>query len=149
MRRSKRASILPERFCLSPRAVAAPVITLKKILRNQSKITTSNVPALRPFPQFGKVAIHTQTMGTSAYHGLNLKFEKCRSHSLQFSTNYTWSKLLNELASRNESGGSGAFPNQHDCTQDRGLLGNNIENRLINANVSAGDFVIRKEGRPR
>ncbi len=99
------------------------------------KITTGNVQRLRPFPQFSNVEIHSHTIGNSNYHGMNLKLEKRLSGGLQFTANYTWSKLIDDLTSRNEIGGSGAFQNQYDTRADRGLSGNHIAHRFINSTV--------------
>ncbi|MGH9840448.1 MAG: TonB-dependent receptor domain-containing protein [Blastocatellia bacterium] len=99
------------------------------------KITTGNVQRLRPFPQFTNVTIHSQTIGNSNYHGMNIKFEKRMSAGLQFTTNYTWSKAIDDVTSRNEIGGSGAFQNQYDRQSDRGLSGNHIAHRFINSTV--------------
>ncbi len=99
------------------------------------RITTGNVQRLRPFPQFTNVTIHSQTIGNSNYHGLNLRFEKRMSAGVQFTTNYTWAKAIDDVTSRNELGGSGAFQNQYDRASDRGLSGNHIAHRFINSTV--------------
>jgi hypothetical protein len=101
----------------------------------QDKITTGNVQRLRPFPQFTNVTIHSQTIGNSNYHGMNIKFEKRMSRGIQFTTNYTWSKAIDDVTSRNEIGGSGAFQNQYDRAADRSLSGNHIAHRFINSTV--------------
>lgn len=102
------------------------------------RITTGNVQRLRPFPQFTDVVIVSHTIGNSSYHGLNLKLEKRLARGLQFVTNYTWSKLLDDVESRNEIGGNAgtnAFSNQYNRRVDRGLSGNHIGHRFIASTV--------------
>lgn len=51
--------------------------------------------AMLPFPQFcGRVMGLNENLGTSAYHGLQLKAEKRFSQGFWFLTSYTWSKLM-------------------------------------------------------
>jgi hypothetical protein len=101
----------------------------------QDKIRTGNVQSLRPFPQFTNVSIHSENVGNSNYHGMNIRFEKRMSGGLQFSTNYTWSKAIDDVTSREEIGGSDAFQNQYNRRSDRGLSGNHIAHRFINSTI--------------
>ncbi|MBX5495285.1 MAG: TonB-dependent receptor [Bryobacteraceae bacterium] len=101
-------------------------------------IGPGNVQALRPFPQFSDVRVIAPTIGNSNYHGLNLKVEKRFSKGLQFSANYTWSKAIDDVESRDEIGGNAgdnAFANQYDRRADRGLSGNHIGHRFIGSAV--------------
>ncbi len=96
--------------------------------------TNSNAQILRPFPQYSDVRVISPTIGNSNYHGLNLRLEKRNSHGLQFGINYTWSKAIDDVRSRNELGGAGgdnAFGNQYDRRADRGLSGNHVAHRFI------------------
>jgi hypothetical protein len=102
------------------------------------QIRPGNVQSLRPFPQFSDVAIVAHTIGSSVYHGMNVRFEKRLSKGLQWNGNYTWAKLIDDVESRNELGGnagSGAFSNQYDRQADRGLSGNHIAHRFITSAV--------------
>jgi hypothetical protein len=104
----------------------------------QNLIRAGNVQPLRPFPQYSDVRVVQPTIGNSSYHGVNFKVEKRLSAGLQFSTNYTWSKLLDDIESRNELGGNAgdnAFANQYDRRADRGLAGNHVGHRVINSVV--------------
>lgn len=96
--------------------------------------TNSNPQVLRPFPQFSDVRVISPTIGNSNYHGLNLRLEKRYSRGLQFGINYTWSKAIDDVRSRNEisgNAGDNAFGNQYDRAADRGLSGNHIAHRFI------------------
>ena len=99
-----------------------------------SRIGPGNAQALRPFPQFSDVRVIAPTIGNSNYHGLNLRVDKRFSRGLQFNANYTWSKAIDDVESRDELGGNAgdnAFANQYDRRADRGLSGNHIAHRFI------------------
>jgi hypothetical protein len=99
-----------------------------------SRIGPGNAQALRPFPQFSDVRVIAPTIGNSNYHGLNFRLEKRMSRGLQFNANYTWSKAIDDVESRDELGGNAgdnAFANQYDRRADRGLSGNHIAHRFI------------------
>ena len=99
-------------------------------------IGPGNAQALRPFPQFSDVRVIAPTIGNSNYHGLNLRLEKRMSRGLQFNANYTWSKAIDDIESRDEIGGNAgdnAFANLYNRGDDRGLSGNHIAHRLIGA----------------
>lgn len=99
-----------------------------------SRIGPGNAQALRPFPQFSDVRVIAPTIGNSNYHGANLRIEKRLSRGLQFNANYTWSKAIDDVESRDEIGGNAgdnAFGNQYDRRADRGLSGNHIAHRFI------------------
>lgn len=97
-------------------------------------IRPGNVQALRPYPQYSDVRVVQPTIGNSNYHGMNVKVERRMSAGLQFNANYTWSKAIDDIESRNELGGNAgdnAFANQYDRRADRGLSGNNVNHRMI------------------
>ncbi|MCX6603333.1 MAG: TonB-dependent receptor, partial [Acidobacteria bacterium] len=100
-----------------------------------TRIRAGNVQALRPFPQFSNVSVHSPTIGNSNYHGMNLRVEKRYSRGLQFGMNYTWSKMIDDVNSRNELGSSAAIANFFNRAADRGLSGNNIAHRWIGNTV--------------
>ena len=100
----------------------------------QKLIGPGNAQALRPFPQFSDVRVIAPTIGNSNYHGVNFRLEKRYSRGLQFNANYTWSKAIDDVESRDELGGNAgdnAFANQYDRRADRGLSGNHIAHRFI------------------
>jgi hypothetical protein len=99
------------------------------------RMRTGNVQILRPFPQFSDVREHSPTIGNSNYHGANIKLEKRYSRGFQFGMNYTWSKLIDDVNSRNELGASNALANQYDRRTDRGLSGNHVGHRFIGNTV--------------
>ena len=93
-----------------------------------------NTQVLRPFPQYSDVRVIAADIGNSNYHGLNLRVEKRYSNGLQFQANYTFSKFVDDLTSRNELAGypgRNAFANYYDRRADRGLSGNDIRHRFI------------------
>lgn len=97
-----------------------------------------NAQVRRPFPQFSNVRTIAAAIGNSNYHGMNLKIEKRTSNGLHFSTNYTWSKLIDDVEARGEIGGNignGAFANYYDRRGDKGLSGNHVGHRIITSTV--------------
>lgn len=99
-----------------------------------ARIGPGNAQALRPFPQFSDVRVIAPTIGNSNYHGLNVRLEKRFSRGLQFNANYTWSKAIDDVESRDEIGGNAgdnAFSNLYNRAADRGLSGNHIAHRFI------------------
>ncbi|MBV9499699.1 MAG: TonB-dependent receptor, partial [Acidobacteriaceae bacterium] len=61
----------------------------------QSVANPSNAQNLRPYPQFSSFGGFTYN-AISNYNALQLTFTKRLSHGLQFSVNYTFSKMLDE-----------------------------------------------------
>jgi hypothetical protein len=89
---------------------------------------------LRPFPQYSDVRVIAADIGNSSYHGLNLRIQKRYSRGLQFQANYTFSKFIDDLTSRNELAaypGTDAFADYYNRRADRGLSGNDIRHRFI------------------
>jgi hypothetical protein len=68
---------------------------------------------------------------------LNLSVQKRYSRGLHFQANYTWSRFIDDVESRNELGGNpgSAFANFYDRRGDRGLSGNDIAHRFIWSSV--------------
>ncbi len=113
-----------------------------------ARISPGNSQLLRPFPQFSDVRVIAPTIGNSNYHGLNLRLEKRFSRGLQFNANYTWSKAIDDVESRDEIGGNAgdnAFANQYDRRADRGLSGNHIAHRFIGS--ATWDLPVRLENK--
>ena len=93
---------------------------------------------LRPFPQFSNVVMISPTFGDSEYHGVNLKLEKRYSNGLQFQTNYTWSKAMDNVEGRNELGGEAGnvpFADQYNRRIAWSLGGSHISHRIIGSLV--------------
>jgi Carboxypeptidase regulatory-like domain len=92
-----------------------------------------NTQVRRPFPQFSDVTVLAPAVGNSNYHGMNLRVEKRHSQGLYFQANYTWSRLIDDVESRNELGGSAGngYSNSYDRRSDRGLAGNHVSHRFI------------------
>lgn len=101
-----------------------------------------NAQSRRPFPQFSDVALVGGAFGNSNYHAGNIKFEKRASGGLQISANYTWGRMIDDLESRNEPGGTAGngFMNAYDRRQDRGLSGWSQKHRFIVSTVWEAPF---------
>ncbi len=99
-----------------------------------SLLGPGDTQTLRPFPQFSNVQIIAADIGASKYNGLNIGLEKRYSKGLQFKANYTWSKMLDNIDSRNELAaypGTNAFTNYYNQANDWGRSGNDIRHRFV------------------
>lgn len=95
-----------------------------------------NAQVLRPFPQFGNVTLTTPMWGNSNYHGLNIKAEKRFSNGLNFLTNYTWSKFIDDVASDFEVGAvPSGYQDFYNRRADRALSGNDVRHRFVASSV--------------
>jgi len=54
--------------------------------------------ALKPFPQYSTISDVWSDVGNSAYHSLQISFNRRMSHGLTFMMNYTYSKELDDIA---------------------------------------------------
>jgi len=90
--------------------------------------------SLRPFPQYANVMLRANNWGNSSYHGLNLKAEKRFSKGLNLSSNYTWSKFLDDVQSAADAGGAGA-QSYHARQLDKSYSGNDIRHRWVSSAV--------------
>lgn len=54
--------------------------------------------ALRPFPQYGRIAEHMESQGQSFYNALKLNVQRRFSQGMQFGISYTHAKLLTDAA---------------------------------------------------
>jgi len=88
--------------------------------------------SLRPFPQYSGVTLIAPNWGNSSYHALNLKLEKRFSGGLNFLTNYTWAKFLDDVESASEAGGAPGSGQQsyYARTLDKAMSGNDVRHRL-------------------
>jgi hypothetical protein len=90
-----------------------------------------NAQIRRPFPQFGNVTTVAPMWGNSAYHGLNVKVEKRFSHGLNFQTNYTWARFIDDVPASFEAGQvSVGVQNLYNRAAERSLSGNDVRHRL-------------------
>ncbi len=105
-------------------------ITLDQVV--PSLMGPGNAQIRRPFPQFSNVTIDSPDVGDSNYNAMNMKLQKRYSRGLQFQANYTFSRFIDNTASRNEPGGvSNDFQNAYDRRADRGLSGFNVAHRVV------------------
>ena len=77
--------------------------------------------ALRPFPQYNRVAVKAHPVGNSTYHSMQAKIEKRFSKGLGFLTTYTMSKNISDI---NANAWSIQDPNPMDA--ERGYLEKSI-----------------------
>ena len=93
----------------------------------QSIANSSNAQNLRPFPQFSTISGNSYN-GISNYNALQLSITKRYTHGLQFSFNYTWSKMLDDQ----DSSGWGS--------RDGGQLWQSAYNPALNYGLSNFDL---------
>jgi hypothetical protein len=95
-----------------------------------------NAQVRRPFPQFSNVTEDSPDIGNSNYHGMNVKVEKRYSMGLNFQANYTFSKFIDDVASRNGLDGVASdYQNVYNRRADRGLSGYDIAHRFVFSSV--------------
>jgi hypothetical protein len=112
----------------------APDVNINQI--RPELLGTGTPQLLRPFPQFGNVTLLTPMWGNSNYHGLNVKVEKRFSHGLNFLTNYSWSKFIDDVASSFEVGAVPAgYQDFYNRGADRSLSGNDVRHRFVASSV--------------
>jgi hypothetical protein len=74
------------------------------------------------YPNFGQILTDLSN-GTASYHALQLTVDKRVSHGLQFQSNFTWSKAIDDSSSGNisfsETGN--ALPDPFNITYNRGI----------------------------
>ncbi len=97
---------------------------------------SGNMQALRPFPQFNNVTRISPMWGNSSYHGMNLKLEKRFSNGLNFLTNYTYAKFIDDTFSGQEAGDVNlGMQNYYDRANEKALSGNDVRHRLVWSSV--------------
>ena len=97
-----------------------------------------NAQLRRPFPQFSNVQIIAPDVGASKFNGINIGIDKRYSAGLLFKANYTYSKMLDNVDSRDELAafaGVGAFTNYYNQQNDWGLSGNDIRHRFVVSSI--------------
>ena len=91
---------------------------------------------LRPFPQFNNVTWISPVWGDSNYQSLNLKIEKRYSNGLNFLSNFTWSKFLDNIPATGQAGGSASsFQHIELHRLDWSIAGSDIPKRWISSMV--------------
>ncbi|MGJ5820414.1 carboxypeptidase regulatory-like domain-containing protein [Paludibaculum fermentans] len=113
----------------------APDTSINQV-RPELLLGAGSAQTRRPFPQFGNVTLLTPMWGNSSYHGLNVKVEKRFSNGLNFLTNYTWSKFIDDVASSFEVGAvPSGYQDFYNRRADKSLAGNDVRNRLAVSSV--------------
>jgi hypothetical protein len=100
-----------------------------------NELGPGNLQSLRPFPQFSNVQLLGADLGRSNYNGVNVGIDRRLSSGLQFKLNYTYSKFLDNIQSRADLGGGGAFTNYYNEGNDWGLSGNDFRHRFIVSSI--------------
>ena len=77
--------------------------------------------AIRPYPQYNRIAVKAHPVGNSTYHSMQLKLDKRFSRGLGFLTTYTMSKNISDI---NANAWSIQDPNPLDM--ERGFLEKSI-----------------------
>ena len=62
-------------------------------------MSTTVAQSLRPYPQFGNLAVSMAPLGNTWYDSLQARATRRLSHGLSFGASYTWSKTLGTLES--------------------------------------------------
>jgi len=90
----------------------------------------------RPFPQFANVVSVSPMWGNSSYHSMNAKLEKRFSGGLNFLSNYTYSKFIDDVAAGFENGNvPGGIQNLYDRRAEKALSGNDVRHRFNTSSV--------------
>ncbi len=112
------------------RLAAPAALTLDQVL--PSLMGPGNAQIRRPFPQFSNVTIDAPGVGSSNYQAMNMKVQKRFVTGLQFQANYTYSRFIDNVASRNEPGGvTSDFQNVYNRAGDKGLSGFDVAHRVV------------------
>jgi hypothetical protein len=80
---------------------------------------------VRSLSNFGQI-LEDGSFGTASYHSLQAGIEKKLSHSLQFQSNFTWSKIIDLASTGNISQGGTPLPNPYDIGWNRGTSDLNV-----------------------
>jgi hypothetical protein len=80
----------------------------------------ANGGARTTYPDFGQILTDFSN-GTSDYHAFQLTVDKRISHGLQFQSNFTWSKAIDDTSSGNISFGSNSLADPFNLAYNRGI----------------------------
>jgi hypothetical protein len=87
--------------------------------------------ARRPFPQFSNVSIINPAIGNSTYHAGYFKAEKRFSRGFSFLAHYTFSKMLDDVASTDEYGDPQSYMDAYNRRLDKGRSGTDVPHRMV------------------
>src|SRR5262249_52868204 len=90
-----------------------------------------NTQVLRPFPQFSNVTILNPPVGNSTFHAVFIKSERRFANGFSFLTHYTFSKLLDDVASGDEFGDPGSYMDQYNRQLDKARSGTDIPHHFL------------------
>lgn len=76
-------------------------------------------------PTFGGNILDTLSPGTASYNSLQATIEQKLSHGLQFQSNLTWSKAIDDTSSSNVSFGYNAIGDPYNLAWSRGISSQN------------------------
>jgi hypothetical protein len=101
------------------------------------------------YPAFGPI-LDTVSPGTSSYNSLQASIERKFSHGLQFQSNLTWSKTIDDASSSNISFGTPQLPNPFNLRYNRGISSQNfpvvwVSNFIYTSPALKGHNVLMQE----
>ena len=82
------------------------------------------------YPNFGQI-LSDFSNGTASYHAAQVTVEKRMSHGLQFQSNFTWSKAIDDTSSGNISFGNNQIGDPFDLGWARGISDLNFPLRWV------------------
>jgi hypothetical protein len=94
-------------------------------------VRLGNTQSLRSFPQFSNVSLINPPVGNSSYHAGFVKLERRFSHGFQVLAHYTFSKVLDDVASANELGDPGSYMDAYNRRLDKGRSGSDVPHRAV------------------
>ena len=77
-------------------------------------------------PTYGGFILDTLSPGTASYNSLQTTIERKFSHGLQFQSNLTWSKAIDDTSSSNISFGNNAIGDPYNLAWSRGISSQNF-----------------------
>jgi hypothetical protein len=112
--------------------LSGPDVNINQIPLVNGRGPTVQSQVLRPFPQFGNITSIGPSWGNSTYHSMNIKIDKRFSNGLNFLSNYTWAKFIDDVEGSSELGGSQGSGYQHIQARllDKALSGSDVRHRF-------------------
>jgi carboxypeptidase family protein/TonB-dependent receptor-like protein len=112
--------------------------------------TPADTPCPSPYPSFRPMS-YTDSIGTSIYHSLQVKFQRRFSNGLTILSAYTWAKSIDTNSTYFGTSASGAFPeNSYDLAAEKARSDFDFRHRFSLAYVydlPIGDTVWRSGNR--
>lgn len=90
----------------------------------------ANGGARTTYPMFGAILM-MESHGTDNYNGLQVSLNRRMNHNLEFGTNITWSKTIDDATSSNISYGNPELGDPFDLGWSRGISGEDVPFRWI------------------